>query len=81
MPHTRTRRHEEGTRVGAQDGVHPTRYDGVLASLPGCGGSFSRGSPVVSSLRSSTTGYKVISLRLHGGQREPMQSMDQMSGT
>jgi len=35
MPHTRTRRHEEGTRVGAQDGVHPIRYDGVLAcSLP-----------------------------------------------
>ena len=35
MPHSKTRRHEEGRRVGAQDGVHPIRYDGVLArSLP-----------------------------------------------
>ena len=38
----------------------------ALASLPGCGGPRSRGSPVVSSLRSSTTGYKLGSLRLHG---------------
>jgi hypothetical protein len=35
MPHTKALRHEEGRRVGAQDGVHPIRYDGVLArSLP-----------------------------------------------
>ena len=35
MPHTKARRHEEGRRVGAQDGGHPIRYDGVLArSLP-----------------------------------------------
>ena len=39
----------------------------ALASLPGCGGSLSRGSPVVLSLRSSTTGYKLGSLLLHGG--------------
>ena len=38
----------------------------ALASLPGCGGSRSHGSPVVSSLRSSTTGYTLGSLRLHG---------------
>ena len=38
----------------------------ALASLPGCRGSRSRGSPVVSSLRSSTTGYTLGSLRLHG---------------
>lgn len=29
----------------------------ALASLPGCGVSLSRGSPVVSLLRSSTTGF------------------------
>ena len=38
----------------------------ALASLPGCRSSRSRGSPVVSSPRSSTTGYKQKSLRLHG---------------
>ena len=36
------------------------------ASLPGCWVSFSRGSPVVSSRHSSTTGYGLGSLRLHG---------------
>ncbi len=35
MPRTKTRRHEEGRRVAAQDGVHPIRHNGVRArSLP-----------------------------------------------
>ena len=38
----------------------------ALASLPGCLGSLSRGFPVVLSLCSSPTGYKLGRLRLHG---------------
>ncbi len=55
------------------DPHHPPHPGGVpaqsrpraLASLPGCGGPHSRGSPVVSSLRSSTTGSTLGSLRVH----------------
>ena len=38
----------------------------ALASLPGCRGSRSHGSPVVSSPRSPTADYTLGSLRLHG---------------